>query len=207
MFRGSSGPVLPACSSMENDMKKYALLVFALIVVTAASAQTPQRPPSRAGEERLIREVRHELVTLPFYGVFDNLAYRVEGNTVTLVGQVRNPKLKSDAETVVKRIEGVDKVVNQLEVLPTSIADDQIRLAAYRSIYGRSPLDRYAMMSVPPIHIIVKGGRITLEGFVNNSGDKAMAEARARAVPSTFGVTNNLQTDADSKQNVQPAKK
>lgn len=188
-------------------MKKYTLLVFALIVVTAASAQTPQRPPSRAGEERLIREVRHELVTLPFYGVFDNLAYRVEGNTVTLVGQVRNPKLKSDAETVVKRIEGVDKVVNQLEVLPTSIADDQIRLAAYRSIYGRSPLDRYAMMSVPPIHIIVKGGRITLEGFVNNSGDKAMAEARARAVPSTFGVTNNLQTDADSKQNAQPAKK
>src|SRR5258705_6793813 len=107
-----------------------------------------------AGQDRIVREVRHELVMLPYYGVFDNLAYRVDGSTVTLLGQVTRPTLKSDAENVVKGIEGVERVNNQLQVLPLSPNDDRIRIAAYRAIFSQPGLDRYAMQAVPPIHII-----------------------------------------------------
>jgi hyperosmotically inducible protein len=147
---------------------------------------------SRRGQTRLMREVRHELVMLPYYGVFDNLAFRVDGSTVTLLGQVSRPTLKSDAENVVKDIEGVEKVVNNIEVLPTSPNDDRIRLAAYRAIYGHSVLNRYALQAVPPIHIIVKNGNITLEGVVANEMDKNVANMQARGVPGAFNVTNNL---------------
>jgi hyperosmotically inducible periplasmic protein len=147
---------------------------------------------SNAGVDRLTREVRHELVMLPYYGVFDNLAYRVEGNTVTLLGQVTRPTLKSDAENSVKHIEGVTRVDNQIQVLPLSTADDQIRLATYRAIYGHPGLDRYALQAVPPIHIIVANGNVTLEGVVDNQGDKEQAGIRANGVNGVFKVTNNL---------------
>jgi hyperosmotically inducible protein len=147
---------------------------------------------SRRGQERLMREVRHELVMLPYYGVFDNLAYRVDGNTVTLLGQVSRPTLKSDAENVVKDIEGVERVVNNIEVLPVSPHDDNLRIAAYRAIYGHTALNRYALQAVPPIHIIVKNGNITLEGVVANEGDKNIAGIQAKGVPGAFSVTNNL---------------
>ena len=125
---------------------------------------------------------------LPYYGVFDNLAYRVDGNTVTLLGQVTRPTLKSDAENVVKDIEGVERVNNQIEVLPLSPMDDRIRMATYRAIYSAPGLDRYAMQAVPPIHIIVNNGKVTLEGVVANEADKNMAEcSRQRRQRRIFG--------------------
>src|SRR6267143_4673221 len=116
------------------------------------------------GYDRLVKEVRHELVMLPYYNVFDNLAFKVDGSTVTLLGQVTRPTLKSDAERVVKSIEGVERVVNNIEVLPLSPNDDRLRLAVYRAIYGDTTLNRYGLQAVPPIHIIVKNGQVSLEG-------------------------------------------
>jgi hyperosmotically inducible protein len=146
--------------------------------------------------DRITHEVRHELVMLPYYGVFDNLAYSVAPDgTVTLLGQVARPVLKSDAENAVKRIEGVTNVVNNIEVLPTSITDDRIRRAAYRAIYGNSVLNQYQLRAVPPIHIIVKNGNITLEGVVAREMDKTVAGMQANGVPGTFSVTNNLRVE------------
>lgn len=148
---------------------------------------------SRRSDDRLIREVRHELVMLPYYNVFDNLSFRIDGNTVTLLGQVTRPTLKSDAGNVVKRIEGVTQVDNQIEVLPLSPNDDQIRRAVYRSIYGDPALStRYGFQAVPSIHIIVKNGQVALTGVVANEGDKNIANIRANGVPGVFSVTNNL---------------
>jgi hyperosmotically inducible protein len=147
------------------------------------------------GYERFVREIRHELVMLPYYGVFDNLAYKVDGYNVTLMGQVTRPTLKTDAERVVKDIEGVEKVVNNIEVLPLSPNDDRIRRAAFRTIYGHTALNRYAFGAVPPIHIIVKNGNITLEGVVANEADKNIAGIQANSVSGAFGVTNNLRVE------------
>ena len=147
------------------------------------------------GYERFVREIRHELVMLPYYGVFDNLAYKVDGYKVTLMGQVTRPTLKSDAERVVKDIEGVEQVTNNIEVLPLSPNDDRIRLAAYRTIYGQTALNRYALNAVPPIHIIVNNGKLTLEGVVANEGDKNIAGIQANSVPGVFSVTNNLRVE------------
>jgi len=143
----------------------------------------------------LVKEVRHELVTLPYYGVFDNLAYRVDGSKVTLFGQVRDPKLKSDAERAVKSIEGVSAIDNQIEVMPLSSMDDQTRMAVYRAIYSKSSLQRYQLGAVPPIHIIVKNGDVTLEGVVANEMDKNVAGIAANGIGSVHKVINNLRTD------------
>jgi hyperosmotically inducible periplasmic protein len=143
----------------------------------------------------IAQEVRHELVMLPYYSIFDNLSYRVDGNTVTLFGAVTRPTLKSDAENVVKRIEGVTQVNNQIEVLPLSPMDNRIRLAEYRAIYGYGPLQRYALGALPPIHIIVKNGNVTLQGVVANQGDKNLANIRANGVPGVFSVTNDLRVE------------
>jgi hyperosmotically inducible protein len=144
----------------------------------------------------LTKEVRHELVMLPYYGVFDNLAYRVDGSKVTLFGQVREPKLKSDAEKAVKSIEGVTAVDNQIEVMPVGSNDDGIRMAVYRSIYSKPSLQRYQMGAVPPIHIIVKNGDVMLEGVVANEMDKNVAGIAANGVSGVHKVTNNLRTDS-----------
>jgi hyperosmotically inducible protein len=160
-----------------------------------SSADRGAVQPVASAQDRIMREVRHELVMLPYYGVFDNLSYRVEGATVTLMGQVTKPTLKSDAGNVVKRIEGVEKVDNQLQVLPLSPMDDRIRVAEYRTIYGQAGLDRYAMQAVPPIHIIVDNGKVTLEGVVANQGDKDMANVRANTVSGVFSVVNNLRVE------------
>jgi hyperosmotically inducible protein len=169
------------------------VLLFALIAAPAALS-ADERPSSR-GAERITREVRHELVMLPYYGVFDNLAYKVDGYSVTLMGQVTRPTLKSDAENVVKKIEGVEKVKNEIEVLPASPGDDRLRRAAYRAIYGNSVLSRYALQAVPPIHIIVKNGNVTLEGVVATEADKNVAGIRANGVSGVFSVTNNLRVE------------
>ena len=166
-------------------------LVFVHAIATAGANQAA----SSRGTERIVREVRHELVMLPYYGVFDNLAYKVDGTTVTLMGQVTRPTLKSDAENVVKRIEGVEHVKNEIEVLPVSPNDDRIRRAVYRAIYSDPSMDRYAIQAVPPIHLIVKNGNVNLEGIVATEADKNIAGIRANGVSGVFSVTNNLHVE------------
>lgn len=146
------------------------------------------------GEARLMQQVRHQLLMLPYYTVFDDLAFRVDGSTVTLLGAVTNPVLKSDAENVVKRVEGVTQVNNQIEVLPLSPMDNEIRRAEFRAIYGDPMIgDRYGHQALPGIHIIVKNGNVTLEGVVSNQGDKNLINIRANGVPNVFHVQNDLQ--------------
>jgi hyperosmotically inducible protein len=167
-----------------------ALSLASMANSTAAASRSAQNEPKPAN--KIVKEVRHELVMLPYYSVFDNLAYRVEGDKVILMGQVVRPTLKSDAEAAVKSIEGVSRVENQIEVLPLSPMDDQLRRALYRAIYGDSGLFRYGVASVPSIHIIVKNGHVTLEGVVDSEADKNLAGLRANGVPNVFSVQNNL---------------
>ncbi|MBZ5545819.1 MAG: BON domain-containing protein [Acidobacteriia bacterium] len=174
-----------------NRRVLVSLVLLASWGTIALAAQRPQQVPERA-EERIRREVRHEILMLPYYDVFDNIAYKVEGYKVTLIGQVTRPTLKSDAGNVVKRIEGVEQVDNQIEVLPLSTMDDQLRLALYRAIYGYPALERYAMPVIKPIRIIVKNGHVTLEGIVDSEADKNMVNIRANGVSGVFSVTNNL---------------
>jgi len=177
---------------MKRRLVTFLLPLLGALFLVEATA-LGQRPPSARAEERLEREVRHELVMLPYYSVFDNLEYKVEGYTVRLMGQVTRPSLKSDAENVVRRIEGVDKVDNQIDVLPPSPMDDQIRRAVYYSLFSeRSPLFRYGWGAVPSIHIIVKSGRVTLAGVVDNETDKNTATLLVKNVSGIFSVTNNL---------------
>lgn len=165
-----------------------------LALVTLGAAQDSQRnQPSAKSQERITREVRHELLMLPYFGVFDNIAYRVDGYTVTLLGQVVRPVLKSDAENVIKHIEGVERVDNQIEVLPLSPMDDRLRVRLFRAIYQYPALQRYELGVQKPIRIIVKNGHVTLEGVVDSDGDKNLAGLRANGVSGTFSVTNNLQ--------------
>ncbi len=178
-------------------------LIFSMVALASPTTQDnqPAGPLPQKSIDRIYKEVRHELVMLPFYGVFDNLAYKVDPDgTVTLLGQVSRPTLKSDAENVVKHIEGVEKVVNNIEVLPTSINDDRIRRAAYRAIYGNSVLSQYQLRAVPPIHIIVKNGHITLEGVVARQMDKQIAGVQANSVHGAFSVTNNLVVEEQEKK-------
>jgi hyperosmotically inducible periplasmic protein len=143
----------------------------------------------------LENKVRHELVMLPYLNVFDDISFRIDGNTVTLFGDVTRPSLKSDAGNVVKHVEGVARVENQIEVLPLSPFDDGIRLRAARAIYRYPALQRYAAGTQPSIHIIVKNGNVTLTGFVSSDIDKQLAFMRANGVPGVFAVNNHLQVE------------
>jgi hyperosmotically inducible protein len=177
-------------------MKAKLLVLPAALWLTAAWGQSnkPQtNQASPAGEARIQREVRHQLLLLPFLNVFDNLAYKVEGYNVTLLGQVTNPTLKSDAGNAVKGIEGVEQVDNRIEVLPVSPLDDRLRRKLFFAIYAYAPLQKYDMPVIKPIRIIVKNGHVTLEGVVDSEADKNLAGLRANTVPGIFSVTNNLQ--------------
>jgi hyperosmotically inducible periplasmic protein len=167
-------------------------LAAAVSVLSLPLAGQNQREISPQAEQRIQKEVRHELVMLPYLDVFDNLAYKVDGYDVTLIGQVVRPSLKSDAENAVKRIEGVEKVINQIEVLPVSSVDDQLRRRLFRAIYGYPALQRYALPTIKPIRIIVKNGHATLEGVVDTDSDKNLVGIRANGVSGLFSVTNNL---------------
>jgi len=199
-------------SREAKTMKKsLSLVVFAcMLLSSAAFAYPPQDQAgalSQKGIDRIVREVRHELVMLPFYGVFDNLAYKVDPDgTVTLLGQVARPVLKSDAENAVKRIEGVEKVINNIEALPTSPNDDRIRRAVYRAVYGNSVLSQYQLRAVPPIHIIVNKGHVTLEGVVARKMDKQVAGMQTNSVSGVFSVTNNLQVEEEDKKDSKKTK-
>ena len=166
------------------------LLVTLLVLVSLGATQDQ---PSAKSQERIVKEVRHELLMLPYFGVFDYIAFKVDGSTVTLLGSVVKPVTKSDAENSIKRIEGVDKVDNQIDVLPPSSMDDRLRQRVFRAIYQYPALQRYELGVQKPIRIIVKSGRLTLEGVVDSEGDKNLVGIRANSVSGIFSVTNNLQ--------------
>jgi len=172
---------------------KSGVVVFILLSLATLGLTQDRGQPSAKSQDRITREVRHELLMLPYFGVFDYIAFKVEGSTVTLLGQVVRPSLKSDAENALKRIEGVEKVDNQIEVLPPSPMDDGLRIRLYREIYGYPALEKYALGVQKPIRIIVKNGRVALEGVVDSEADKNLAGMRANSVPGIFQVTNNLQ--------------
>jgi hyperosmotically inducible protein len=169
-----------------------------LVVSTLGFVLTSTVPVARAqagdrSTSRIVKEVRHELMMLPWFGVFDYIAFKVDGYHVTLLGQVVRPVTRSDAENAVKHIEGVEKVDNQIEVLPPSPMDDDIRIRTFRAIYQFPSLQKYELGVQKPIRIIVKSGHVTLEGVVDNEGDKNMAGMRANTVPNVFSVANDLQ--------------
>ena len=180
--------------SIYSVTGSWALALVILLAPVTATAGNQDAPPSRPKKmhDNLVKEVRHQLLLLPYYSVFDNLLYKVDGDKVTLMGQVVRPTLKSDAENAVKEIEGVSSVDNQIQVLPVSPMDDQLRRAVYRAIYGDPALSRYGMSALPSIHIIVNNGHVTMEGVVDSEADKNLAAIRANSVPNVFSVTNNL---------------
>jgi hyperosmotically inducible protein len=173
---------------VRNRLLQVASVVLAMTSLSLAA----QRDISQQSVERIQKEVRHEILMLPFFDVFDNITFMVEGYDVTLSGQVTRPTLKTDAERVVKTIEGVENVDNQIEVLPVSPNDDRLRLRLFRAIYGFTALQRYALPVIKPIRIILKNGHVTLEGVVDSEADKNLVNIRARGVSGSFSVTNNL---------------
>jgi hyperosmotically inducible protein len=181
-------------------MRSGGMAVLAILLVMsmpmlgmARQANSKAELSTTPSQSVLAEKVRHELVMLPWYSLFDNLEFQIEGNTVVLEGQVVRPVLKSDAENVVKRIEGVTQVVNNIKVLPLSSMDDQIRIAAYRAIFFQPGMEKYRIQAVPPIHIIVDNGHITLVGVVGSQMDKTLARMGALRVHGAFSVTDDLQ--------------
>jgi hyperosmotically inducible protein len=181
--------------------KRIVGTVIVALAIFVFSGKTPANNTNQTNP-KIIKEVRHELVTLPYYGVFDWLEFDVQpDNTVVLRGEVVRPTTRSDAEGRVKEIDNVSKVINNIEVLPLSPSDDRLRRAVYRTLYGSgSPLFRYATQSVPSIHIIIKRGRATLKGIVDNKGDANIAYIRARGVPGLFDVKSDLVVAGELKR-------
>jgi hyperosmotically inducible protein len=172
-------------------MKAKAPVVVILLSLVSALGQNAQ--PSQKAEARIQKEVRHQILLLPYLSVFDNIEYKVNGYDVTLLGQVTQPTVKSDAGHAVKSIEGVENVDNQIEVLPPSPSDDRLRRQLFGAIYGFPSLQRYGLPVIKPIRIIVKSGHVTLERVVDSETDKNTAGIRANTVPGIFEVKNNLQ--------------
>jgi hyperosmotically inducible periplasmic protein len=185
---------------MKTIMKKMLALVATVLIATSAAVAAPKTTDvTEQNYQQVSKRVRHELVTLPYFGVFDNLAYKIEGSTVTLYGQVVRPSTRKDAERRVAKIKGIERVVNQIEVLPLSSFDDSVRFNTYRALARTGGLYRYLMGVNPSIRIIVNRGHLTLEGVVANEGDRNLANIVANGVFGTFSVTNNLRTDRDTK--------
>jgi hyperosmotically inducible periplasmic protein len=176
----------------QKKFYRLAIGVFATLLLTIVPAVAMAQG---AIDPQLSRRVRRELVTLPYYGVFDNLGYSINGGNVTLYGQVVRPSTRSDAERRVKKINGVTRVVNNIKVLPLSRFDDQIRVATYRSIANMGGLHRYLRGTNPSVHIVVDRGHVTLEGVVSGSGDRTLAYHAANRVPGVFSVRNNLRVE------------
>ena len=178
--------------------QRFGMMFLALLL--ALTAIPAMANPAGEITDKTAKKIRKELVTLPFYSVFDNMAFKVEDGIVTLYGQVTRPTLRKDAQRVVERIDGVEQVVNKIEVLPLSNFDDRIRIAVFRAIYRQPGFDRLAVMAVPPIHIIVKNGNVTLKGVVANEGEANFANVRANSVPGVFEVRNELRVESASRE-------
>ncbi len=173
----------------------FAISFVAFSVLSAGAAQSQSADLSALGAK-----VRKQLVTLPYYGIFDNLSFRIEGSEITLLGQVQWPNLKNAAQQIVAQMEGVTSVENQIEVLPNSFFDNRIRRAVAGAIYSHPVLDRYTLQVVPSIHIIVNRGNVTLEGVVAREMHKAVANLQANAVAGVLTVTNNLRLEKDKSE-------
>lgn len=182
---------------MKGILNRVAALAAAVVIAASAVVAAPSDPAAqRTAYEQMAKKVRKELVTLPWYGVFDNLAYEIDGSTVTLHGQVVRPSTRTDAERRVRKVAGVERVVNNIQVLPLSSFDDSIRVSAYRALFGyNSPLFRYGRGVNPSIHIVVDRGHLALEGVVANEGDRRLAYMLVNSVPGVFSVTNNLRAE------------
>jgi hyperosmotically inducible periplasmic protein len=182
-------------------IKNNLIAVIAMLAIAASATVAAAKPAGpESSSQQLVKQIRHELVTLPYYGVFDNLTYTVHGNTVTLSGQVTRPTTRSDAARRVAKLAGVEQVVNHIEVLPLSSFDDSIRRRAYRAVFGSGGLYRYGMGVNPSIHIIVNRGQLALEGVVSNRMDSQLAYMAARGVFGAFSVTNNLQIESEMNE-------
>lgn len=176
-------------------MKSKAIIasvILAIMVASASALAQSNQSFSPKAQARIVKEVRHQILMLPEFGVFDNIAFKLEGYDVVLLGQVTQPLLRSAAERVVKHIEGVERVDNRIEVLPESLNDDRLRRDVFHAIYHYGPLQHYGVGSNRPIHIIVNNGHVTLEGVVDREMDKNMAGMRANQVEGVFSVENNL---------------
>jgi len=176
---------------MKNAQKMAAMLLMAGPALMVASGATLPPDPGFSGS--LENRVQHELRMLPYYNVFDDLRFAVNGDRVTLTGEVTNPVLKTNAVNSVKRVPGVAGVDDQIEVLPLSDFDRNIRMRTYFAIYGYGPLQKYGLGVWPSIHILVKNGSVRLVGVVDSKADSNMAYLRANGVPGVFSVTNDLQ--------------
>ncbi len=171
-------------------------LLAVLLLSIPVSARGFGRTNPKADGTSMAEKVRHQLVMLPYYGVFDNLEYQVQDNgTVVLSGEVTRPFLKSDAVSAIRRLAGAKKVEDKIEVMPLSPYDDRLRIALYRTVFGNIQLDRYALGPMPPIHIIVRNGNVTLTGVVATEADKNVAGIMANLVPGVFSVTNDLRVE------------
>ena len=185
---------------MKSMLRKLTLTLAGALLFMPIAQGAVSTAQGKGGLSKLEKEVRHELVMLPYFGVFDNLEFQVseDGKHVTLSGQVTRPTLRSDAGRVVERMEGVQRVTNNIEVLPLSSMDDRTRLAVAQTLFRDSVLSRYSWGAVPPIHIIVKNGHVTLQGMVATETDKNIATIRANGVFGVFSVTNDLRTESRS---------
>jgi hyperosmotically inducible periplasmic protein len=175
---------------------KYIRNLFILMIAILGLSQIDVNAQGFS-QRNLEQKVFKEIIKLPYYGVFDNIAFQVKGDTVYLMGKVVQPTTKKSAERVVDRIDGVNNVVNNIEVLPLSGFDDSIRLRTLRTLQNGGGLYRYFLGANPSVKIIVDGGNLTLEGFVANRGDKNLANVLANGVPGVFSVTNNLIVEKD----------
>jgi len=177
----------------RSNLFVFCVLPLALLGMLTPAARPQDRPNPSRNERIISREVYHELLLLPRLSVFDAVGYQVNAGTVTLTGEVTEPVKKSDAESAVKSVEGVDKVDNQIKILPLSPMDQRLRRAEYRAIYSLPSLQKYSWYAVQSIHIIVDNGHVTLKGWVDTQADKDAAGVRANSVPGVFSVKNNLQ--------------
>jgi hyperosmotically inducible protein len=186
----------------KRSLEMIVVMLMAVSLFTPAFLREASAKNAGQVDARLVKRIRHELATLPYYGVFDWLQFEVRpNNTVVLRGQVVRPTTKSDAEARVKDIDGVRGVINEIQVLPVSPQDDRLRIALYRALYDwNSPLFRYATQSIPPIHIIVDHGRATLKGIVDSKADAQLAYMRARGVSGLFDVKSDLVVSSDMAQ-------
>ncbi|HEX5733771.1 MAG TPA: BON domain-containing protein [Blastocatellia bacterium] len=182
---------------METFKRKMIALVMVIALATSVVVAAPSNSGANGSDEVVAKQIRKKLVTLPYYGVFDNLGFEIEGSTVTLYGQVVRPSTRKDAERRVSKIEGIERVINNIEVLPLSAFDDRIRVRTLRAVARTGGLFRYFQGANPSIHIIVNRGRVTLEGVVSGKMDSRLAYIAARGVPEVFSVTNNLRVERE----------
>jgi hyperosmotically inducible periplasmic protein len=178
------------------------LLLVSCFTLAGIAQDTKGKSNLKGINSLLIKEVRHEIIMLSDYSVFDNITFSInKPNGVVLMGQVVKPNLKQDAENVVRNIKGIGKVANNIEIMPLSPQDNTIRRAAFRAIYSQDELERYTTSAVPSIHIIVKNGNIILEGVAANQMDKDLAGNAAKQVSGVINVTNNLSLESSSSTN------